>query len=448
MLLSNEIITNSDTHAGPEPDNAMTTPTTRPLHSVYKLIHPVFARFTDPATEREFLDHVAGETRRHLVIAFLVWAALILVFAVPDYADLGAGPEFAAMFAMRAASAVMILGYALACLRWRNLAHNFPAISLIVIVAMTGFVLIYFLRPDVVGFVIGVTMVMIVGAYLLIPNLLSWNTLVISYIIATSLLSVWLTHGTSAAGLASLFVIYLLPALTGFFIAHRLQLLRRGQFALLLEAEQRNQELEREVERRKALEQELEQQAATDPLTGLHNRRGYELLFEQELKRAQRLNAPLSVAILDLDRFKNLNDTYGHGAGDQVLKSLAREWSQRLRGPDILGRLGGEEFVVLMPDTAAPEAAEVMERLRRHTESVPRELGVATVAVTVTIGVTDLDAADDSFQDMIARADEALYRGKDQGRNQVVILRAGEPGTTPPGETAATFPAPASSDPE
>lgn len=413
----------------------MMTPTTRPLHSVYRLIHPVFARFTDPDTERAFLDHIAGETRRHLVVVFLLWACLILVFALPDLADLGPSPEFSAILAMRVTSALLIVSYALACLRWPGLALNFAAISLVMILAMTGFLLIYFLRPDVVGFIIGVTMVMIVGAYLLIPNMLSWSTLVVSYMVATSLLSVWLTQGTSAAALTSLFVIYLLPALTGFFIAHRLQMLRRGQFALLKEAEQHNQELQREVERREALEEELQRQAATDPLTGLHNRRGYELLFTQEFKRAKRVGSPLAVAILDLDRFKHLNDTYGHSAGDQVLHALAEEWSARLRAPDVLGRLGGEEFVVLMPDTAASEAVDVMERLRRHADETPRELGVATVPVTVTIGVTELAESDTSVQDMIARADEALYRGKDQGRNQVIVLRASDTAAAHPTTT-------------
>ena len=421
---------------------------TRPLHTVFDQIDPLSAQFRNQNTEQAFRRHVDGETRRHLVIAFLVAASLILLFALPDFASLGLGREFTILLVMRIVTATMIAGYALASLWWPSLAQNHPAITALLLITVSGYLLIYFLRPDIAVFLIMVYMIMIIGLYLLIPNLLWWNTLVAGYMVATSLVALRLSQDVGLLGLVSVFVVYLLPAVTGFFIARRMQTLRRGQFALLLEAEQRNQELEREVERRKALEQELEHQAATDPLTGLHNRRGYELLFEQELKRARRVDSPLTVAILDLDRFKNLNDTYGHGAGDQVLRSLAQEWSQRLRGPDILGRLGGEEFVVLMPDTAAREAAEVMERLRRHTESVPRELGVATVAVTVTIGVTDLDAADDSFQDMIARADEALYRGKDQGRNQVVILRAGEPGTTPPGETAATFPAPASSDPE
>ncbi len=426
----------------------MTPPATRPLHTASELIHPVFARFTDRETERAFLNHVAGETRRHLVVAFLVWAALILFFALPDYAQLGPSPEFTALLTMRVASAVMIVGYALACLRWSGLVHNFPAISLILFLATTGFLLIYFLRPDVVAFNIGVTMIMIVGAYLLIPNLLSWSTLAVSYIIGSSILGIWLTQDTTPTGLVSLFVVYLLPMLTGFVIAHRLQTLRRSQFALLQDAEARNQTLEHEVERRETLEKELQHQAATDPLTGLHNRRGYELLFDQEFKRARRLGSPLAAAILDLDRFKRLNDTYGHGAGDQVLHTLAEEWSARLRAPDVLGRLGGEEFVVLMPDTAAFDAAEVMERLRCHTDVTPRELGVVTVPVTVTIGVTELAESDTGFQDMIARADEALYRGKDQGRNQVVVLQAGESAADASGTPLASTAEPAESHPE
>ncbi len=398
------------------------TPTTRPLHTASAYIHPLTARFRDPTAEQAFLDHIGEATRRHLLIAFPIWAMLLIIFALPDYVALGPGRESAVLLATRGASAAMILGFALACVRWPRLALNFPAITLVELLAATAFFLVFILRPDVLPYNIAVTMVMLVGLYLMIPNLVTWNSVVAGYLIAGTTYLVWLQTGAGLLTLTSLLVVYLLPLITGLVVANRLQALRRSQFALLTEAQLRNTELEREVQRRQALEAELQQQAATDPLTGLLNRRGYELLFDQEFKRARRQDAPLAMAILDLDRFKHFNDTYGHGAGDEVLRSLANEWSQRIREPDILGRLGGEEFVMLMPDTRAADAVEVMERLRTHTQATPRQVGAVTVPVTVTIGVTEVAPSDNCFQDMIARADEALYKAKNVGRNQVMLL--------------------------
>ncbi|MDN3518714.1 GGDEF domain-containing protein [Aquisalimonas lutea] len=385
-------------------------------------IHPLFATFVDADSERAFQVQVAPATRRHLCVALAVWAGLLLVFAVPDYITLGSSAAFYGLLAMRVGTAALVGGYAVATILRPTLTHNFAAISVLEIVGMTGFFLIYFLRPEATAYSVGTTLIVIVGIYLLVPNLLSWSTLVTGYTIVGTLISVAAVAPAGAAQLVALCIILLLPAVTGFVIAYRLQALRRTQFALITEAEHTNATLRQEIARRQALEKQLEHRASTDPLTGLSNRRGYEELFDRELARARRQDTPLSLAVVDLDHFKAVNDTYGHTVGDQMLQNLAQEWTILLRGLDIAGRLGGEEFIIILPDTGLAEAIGVMERLRADTESYIPIPELPDVHITVTIGVTELRPDDTGIRDLIERADAALYRGKASGRNRVVTV--------------------------
>jgi diguanylate cyclase (GGDEF)-like protein/PAS domain S-box-containing protein len=148
--------------------------------------------------------------------------------------------------------------------------------------------------------------------------------------------------------------------------------------------------------------------ATHDSLTGLCNRRALEEMLPREMARVRRSRSPLCVAIVDIDHFKAYNDTHGHLAGDEVLRECARAWDQSLRGEDTLVRVGGEEFLVLLPDTSAAEAAEVVERLRARTP----------LGQTCSAGLACWDPAE-SVEDLLARADAALYDAKAGGRDQL-----------------------------
>lgn len=171
---------------------------------------------------------------------------------------------------------------------------------------------------------------------------------------------------------------------------------------------------------RKKLERELERQAHIDLLTGLNTRRHFFELAEQQLARDKRHGAPLSLLLLDLDEFKSVNDTYGHPIGDATLQKLGEVFFHALREIDIIGRLGGEEFAALLPDTTIEQALQVAERLRSSIEKavVPLENG-ASLHFTASIGVSGFDAADTGIDVMLKRADVALYRAKSAGRNRV-----------------------------
>lgn len=175
-----------------------------------------------------------------------------------------------------------------------------------------------------------------------------------------------------------------------------------------------------DISARKQLEAELFHQASTDALTGISNRRYFLARGEQELRRARRFARPLCAMMLDIDHFKQVNDTHGHAAGDIVLQSVVQTAQGRLRGTDTIGRLGGEEFAVLMPETELGAAVEVANRLRQSLAAQEISLGKTSLTVTVSIGVAALHPEDTDVDALLHRADTALYQAKQSGRNRVV----------------------------
>jgi len=171
------------------------------------------------------------------------------------------------------------------------------------------------------------------------------------------------------------------------------------------------------------LEESLEL-AVLDALTGLHNRRYMEVHLKSLTEAAKESGRPLSVVVVDVDNFKSVNDTYGHDAGDNVLREFAKRMRRNTRGIDLACRLGGEEFVILMPDTGMERARQVGERVRECIAGEPfqADRGVE-VSVTASVGIATL-GEHDSFADMFKRADRALYAAKRGGRNRVVAAAA------------------------
>ncbi len=164
--------------------------------------------------------------------------------------------------------------------------------------------------------------------------------------------------------------------------------------------------------------------AVTDSLTGLHNRRYLDSHLQSLFDRAVARGRPLSVLMADLDRFKTINDTHGHDAGDQVLKEFANRLRKSVRGMDLACRYGGEEFVVVMPDTDPETANIVAERVRAETANLSFETAGGAINVTVSVGLSSLAGQSDTVPDLMKRADKALYEAKNGGRNKVVAKAA------------------------
>jgi two-component system cell cycle response regulator len=162
--------------------------------------------------------------------------------------------------------------------------------------------------------------------------------------------------------------------------------------------------------------------AITDQLTGLHNRRYMSRHLDNLLAQASKSGKALAFLIMDIDFFKSVNDTHGHDIGDEVLREFARRISANVRGIDLACRYGGEEFVVVMPDTDVAYAYAVAERLRKSIETTPIEISRAPgkLSITISIGIAESENDNDSAEDLLYRADQALYRAKKTGRNRVV----------------------------
>jgi two-component system cell cycle response regulator len=162
--------------------------------------------------------------------------------------------------------------------------------------------------------------------------------------------------------------------------------------------------------------------AITDQLTGLHNRRYMSRHLDNLVDNARRTSKPIAFVIMDIDFFKSVNDTHGHDIGDEVLKEFAARIAANVRGIDLACRYGGEEFVVVMPDTDVEFAYSVSDRLRRSIETTPFPISRAPHALnlTISIGIAGLEGEDDTANALLHRADQALYRAKRSGRNRVV----------------------------
>ena len=185
--------------------------------------------------------------------------------------------------------------------------------------------------------------------------------------------------------------------------------------------------LERLAAQSFAYRSRLQREASTDALTGLHNRREFESGMVREMERARRMHVPLSLAILDIDFFKRINDQHGHDTGDAVLREVAATLQRHIRKSDLLARIGGEEFALVMLGTQPPGARVVLERLRNAVATLRIPAGGQRIGCTISVGITDRVETDVDWPMLYKRADTALYEAKERGRNRVVEAAPPEP---------------------
>ena len=183
-----------------------------------------------------------------------------------------------------------------------------------------------------------------------------------------------------------------------------------------------NRRLAKELEEKEELEKHLKHQASTDPLTGLINRRYFFDTCIKEIEHAIRYDTRLSYLTIDIDNFKAINDTYGHPFGDEVIRSLAQQMVENSRTTDYVGRIGGEEFAILMPATGMDAAFHIADRLRENIAKHKIIFENKVVQVTVSIGLSYYRKKDDDIQTIIKRSDKALYEAKESGRNKVCTV--------------------------
>jgi diguanylate cyclase (GGDEF)-like protein len=166
---------------------------------------------------------------------------------------------------------------------------------------------------------------------------------------------------------------------------------------------------------------ELRQMSVTDSLTGALTKRGFETRVEAERLRCQRAGFALTLVAVDLDHFKNVNERFGHSVGDTMLRAVVDVCRESLRNCDVIGRTGGEEFVIMLPEMPGPVAAKVADRLRQAIADIRLNVAGETAQISASIGVAMLSPGQQTTQQALLRADIALYAAKARGRNRVVL---------------------------
>jgi len=379
------------------------------------------AEFTDPSEEQAFRAYIRPLAARSLRVALIVWGSLLLLFAGQDWRSLGWSDDFVTLLVCRVLQAGMLFIFVFMLGRKPQLVSSGCVVTVLEITGFFLFMPVYFLLPEVAAFTIGVIGLMLLSMFLFVPNRLLLTLLAaVTGVMLTLSCMAW--NGRSVDILFGAFFILMLPVVTGYFGAQQLQMVQRRQYAMFNQAKEANLALKEEVERRKLLEQELKRQATTDPLTGLFNRRQYEMLFRRERERCRRQGTAICVAMVDLDYFKALNDELGHDCGDMALKHVATLFTNQLREGDVVGRFGGEEFIILLPDTGPAEAERVIERLRQTLENTPVSLQGEPRRLTATFSISAVLDDETDISETLHRVDRGLYRGKRAGRNRVVMV--------------------------
>lgn len=205
--------------------------------------------------------------------------------------------------------------------------------------------------------------------------------------------------------------------LAGLRVMHQVETARRDSEIHYL----RTIELKKEIEERKAAQAALEELVSLDPLTGLLNRREFHQLGEREVRQSLAHRQPLTVILFDIDFFKGINDTYGHATGDAALVHIGQVVRQSLREGELIGRYGGDEFVILLPGSSCDRARQIAERLRANLARQTLATAKGNVPLTLSMGIAELvEIATLSFDDLLVHADQALYAAKNSGRDRVV----------------------------
>jgi diguanylate cyclase (GGDEF)-like protein len=391
---------------------------------MYRL-HAITGEFHDRRTERAFRASILPEVQRASRLTLIVAALLTVLFVISDYSFFGfAWPFYPPLLAMRLATIAIYLGLAFFLFRSDALLDRAWVYSIPAATVATGVFMVAALRPHTLPTQVTAVGIVIMAIYLFVPNVMRGMLASCAYLSLGFLLSAWYFVDADGTVLLRIAILLVLANVVGYFAARRVARLQRQQFAMLMEERRSKERLVSEVERREALERQLRDLAQTDGLTGLSNRRHFIEIAEAALATARARGEAFSLAMIDVDNFKQINDSFGHGIGDAVLKRVA-DACVRVFGTDVpIGRFGGEEFVVALPGRDLGAARAAADRLRRDVAALRVADGPEALRVTVTAGVTAVQPDEAKLSAGLARADAALYDGKRRGRN--VVLADGD----------------------
>ncbi|MDD5365408.1 MAG: GGDEF domain-containing protein [Gallionellaceae bacterium] len=387
------------------------------LSDIYRLDR-LTAEFLFPETERQFRDNIKEGWIQDTRQAIFVSALFYLMFAITDWVVMADQPDYWLVLLNRLVVCIVGLSAALMARPWWRKLVNGLIPSVVVVFALAAFVWKIMLVPVDYGVHGMGMMAMLLGVYVFIPNRYLY-ALVASVSASVAFLLVTLVHFNLLLGqLMTLMAMLLVTNILGAMVAWRSSIVMRKTFCDHAVLRAANERLESEAEVRRRLEEVLRQRADQDETTGVANRTtlfeaASQLFIDAEVKQQ-----PLSLLLLDVDYFRQLNSTYGHMRGDDVLKALVSVCAAVLGRPHFLARLGGEVFVVLLPDTRLAEATGVAERVRAECQRMPVAIAEVAIHFTVSVGVAQRHSAE-PLNVLLRRADEAVSAAKYNGRNRV-----------------------------
>lgn len=392
-------------------------------------VHWLTGQFCEHSKELMYRRSITSRVQFESGLSLVVAASIFGMFSISDYSLLGLSNEYYLLAAMRIMVVLLCLLLAFIIYRWGGYAKSAWLHALPLWILATGIILIVPLRPESLSTQVTAVVVATVAFYLLIPNLLSVVTFASLYLSIGFLVSAVLFTEITTGLTLRIALLLVMTNAVGFFALLRLESLQRQQFSLLHEERDQNDKLLREIAHRKSLETQLRTLAERDALTGLNNRGHFIKLASALLQRAQQEKRPFSLFMIDVDHFKTINDTWGHSHGDWVLSEIAKVCTQSLRPTDVIGRFGGEEFVVALPNTSPDDAQVVAERLKNQVSELPSKEGMSELHLSITIGIAVANNDEVTLESLIKQADQMLYIGKRDGRNQIVMPRTEEEGS-------------------
>lgn len=372
----------------------------------------LLAQFEHPETELGFRTWSLGETSERAKVAAVV-VPLLLLTAVPAYVmAIGAPRVLQTVLPVQLVLAVWGAVLAFYIDRDPSVDGVGRAVLAFEIALLAGPIYFVWTIPGSLLQHSAASFLAVLAVYMVFPN--RFGVMVALGLGGTAAfgLSLLLFASLSPRAFYSVLQVLVVANAFGLITANRLRIAQRREYARLIEQQRLNAEL-------RTLNVELEALATTDSLTGINNRRNFFALAADEIARSKRYDRPLTVLMFDIDHFKRINDTHGHAVGDAVLKAVAQMCITTLRETDVLGRLGGEEFAILLPE--AEDGWEQAERLRSTLERLRTPVpDGGEVRATVSVGTATARPDDVAIDRLLGRADRALYAAKQAGRNRTM----------------------------
>lgn len=395
------------------------------IHRSYR-IDPLYAEFESPEVERGFREYIRDTRVRDTRLAVAIAAMFYIVFAITDYLAVGAGRNYLDILLARAGVAAFgILAALLAGRFWRALVNGLIP-TLVIAVAAAAFLSITLKRPYDIGWHGMSLMVLLLGSYVFIPNRFICTVIVC---IVTSLAFLWLMLFNFQPGPNTVITLITLLAvlnILGGMTAYRISRMQHEAYLDASVLNEANAALRLEVTRREGLEDDLREMIERDVLTGLPNRAHFFARAGAYLEEAGDKADPISFLIVDVDYFRQINGTYGHSRGDEVLQTLAGRCRMRLPEGAMCARLGGDDFAFLLSGHDTLATRRFAEGLRADLRHDSVDLGDLGLHFTVSMGLATWYPGE-SLNSLLRRADQGLSAAKYHGRDRVEESPAAKP---------------------